>query len=148
VDVFAQRYWQRARRMQATLAHGLHLSVDCAEDVPFADEEEIRRETEGTAIGRWLFDEYANACKLWPSAPVPSAWRSPVTAGVPVLLLSGELDPVTPPYVGERVARALPQSQHIVVPGGAHGSSAGCALPAVFHVLEKGTLDGLPAVCR
>ena len=148
VDVFAQRYWQRARRMQATLAHGLHLSVDCAEDVPFSDEESIRRETEGTAMGRYLFDEYANACKLWPSTPVPAERRTAVTAPVPVLLLSGELDPVTPPEFGERVARSLPRSRHIVVAGGAHGSAAGCALPAVLHVLGEGALDRLPDVCR
>jgi pimeloyl-ACP methyl ester carboxylesterase len=63
-------------------------------------------------------------------------------------LLSGEFDPVTPPEFGERVARSLPRSRHIVVPGGAHGSAAGCALPAVLHVLSEGTLDGLPDVCR
>jgi pimeloyl-ACP methyl ester carboxylesterase len=148
VDVFAQRYWQRARRMQATLAHGLHLSVDCAEDVPFSSEEEVRRQTEGTAIGRYLFDEYANACKLWPSTPVPADWRTPVTGSVPVLLLSGELDPATPPEFGERVARSLPLSRHIVVPGGAHGSAADCPLPAVLHVLKEGTLERLPDVCR
>ena len=148
VDVFAQRYWQRARRMQATLAHGLHLSVDCSEDVPFTDPESIRRETDGTAIGRYLFDEYANACTLWPSRPVAAEWRAPVTAPVPVLLLSGELDPVTPPEFGERVARSLPRSRHIVVAGGAHGVAADCALPAVLHVLGEGMLDRLPDVCR
>ena len=148
VDVFAQQYWRRARHMQATLAHGLHLSVDCAEDVPFSSDEDIRRETGGTLIGRWLYDEYANACRLWPSTPVPDDWRTPVTAAVPVLLLSGELDPVTPPEFGERVARSLPRSRHIVVPGGAHGSGAGCPLPAVLHALGEGTLDRLPNVCR
>jgi pimeloyl-ACP methyl ester carboxylesterase len=148
VDVFAQRYWMRARRMQATIAHGVHLSVDCAEDVPFASEADIERETAGTVMGRWLYDEYARACRLWPSVPAAPDARAPVSAQVPVLLVSGRFDPVTPPDFGERVARSLPRSRHIIAPGGAHGSAAGCARPAVLHVLREGTLDGLPEVCR
>ena len=148
VDAFAQRYWLRARRMQATLAHGVHLSVDCAEDVPFASEADIERETAGTVMGRWLYDEYASACRLWPSAPAAPDARVPISAPVPVLLVSGEFDPVTPPDFGERVARSLPRSRHIIAPDGAHGSSAGCPRAAVLHVLKEGTLDGMQEVCR
>jgi hypothetical protein len=37
-------------------------------------------------------------------------------------VLSGGLDPVTPPRHGERVARALgPATRHIVVPNAGHG---------------------------
>ena len=148
VDAFAQRYWLRAHRMQASIAHGVHLSADCAEDVPFASEADIERETAGTVMGRWLYDEYTTACRLWPSAPVAADSRVPVSAPVPVLLVSGEWDPVTPPEFGERVARSLPRSRHLVVPGGAHGSAFGCPLPAVLYVLGRGTLDGMPEVCR
>jgi len=148
VDLFAQRYWQRARRMQAAIAHGVHLSVFCAEDVPFADDGQVARETAGTALGRLLYDEYAAACRTWPATPVAPEWKSPVTADVPVLLISGRLDPVTPPEFGERVARTLPRSRHIVVADGAHGSAAGCPSAAVVYVLKEGTLDRLPEVCR
>ena len=147
VEAFAQRYWLRARRMEAALAHGVHLSVYCAEDVPFASEADIERETAGTVMGRWLYDEYASACRLWPSVPAAPDSRVPISAPVPVLLVSGHFDPVTPPEFGERVARSLPRARHIIAPDGAHGSGAGCPRAAVLHVLKAGTLDGMPEVC-
>jgi hypothetical protein len=36
VSAFAQRYFDREAGMEAGLAYGMHLSVFCAEDVPFA----------------------------------------------------------------------------------------------------------------
>jgi len=36
--------------------------------------------------------------------------------GVPVLIFSGYLDPVTPPERGEEVAKYLPNSRHVIIP--------------------------------
>jgi fermentation-respiration switch protein FrsA (DUF1100 family) len=56
----------------------------------------------------------------------------------PVLLLSGGLDPVTPPRHGERIAQALgPTAQHVVVPNAGHGVMAiGCMRDVVFRFLD------------
>jgi pimeloyl-ACP methyl ester carboxylesterase len=145
---FAQRYYDREVRMEGALAMGLHLSVFCAEDIPFADAASVGPATSGTFLGRYLFDDYRRVCALWPKGTVASDARTPVSARVPVLLVSGALDPVTPPEFAERVARSLPLSRVIVVPGGGHGSATGCPRPAVLHLLAKGTFDGIPAVCR
>ena len=145
---FAEAYWSRDTSLDQAIAFGMHLSVFCAEDVPFPTEAEIDQATAGTFLGRYLFDEYRNACRAWPRGNVAADARTPVTAPVSTLLVSGAFDPVTPPAFADRVARSLPVSLSITDPTGSHGSALGCALPAVLYVLERGTLGGAPPACR
>jgi pimeloyl-ACP methyl ester carboxylesterase len=49
---------------------------------------------------------------------VDPSYSEPVTSDVPVFLLSGTLDPVTPPAFGAEVAKTLSRSVHVVAPGG------------------------------
>ena len=61
-----------------------------------------------------------------------------IGSDAPSLLLSGNLDPVTPPSWGELVARGLPRSRHIVVPGAAHGTtSLGCIPELLADFLRR-----------
>ena len=59
----------------------------------------------------------------------------------PVLLLSGGLDPVTPPRHADRVARALgAQARSVLVPNNGHGTAAlPCMRDALFHYLDAAT---------
>jgi hypothetical protein len=66
---------------------------------------------------------------------------------LPVLLLSGERDPVTPPEFGERVARELPNSLHVVVPHSGHGSDAPCVEGIVRRFVERASVRGLDVSC-
>lgn len=145
---FATAYWLRARAMDRAVADGLHFSVFCAEDVPFPGDSEIDAATHRTFLGRYLFDEYRAACRTWPRARLAPGARTPLITRVPTLLLSGAFDPVTPPVFADRVARSLSASLKIVSPQDSHGSSFGCAMPAVLYVLERGTIDGAPPVCK
>jgi pimeloyl-ACP methyl ester carboxylesterase len=144
---FAQRYWARATNLGRSIARGLHLSILCPEDVVHPTEAEATAAAAGTILGRHVFDDYRTACAIWPKGKIAQDFRAPVTANVPVLLVSGQFDPVTPPEFGDRVARSLPLARHIVVAGSGHGSASGCPRAAVLHVLGKGTLEGMPAVC-
>ncbi len=120
----------------------------CAEDVPFATDAEIEQAAAGTFLGRYLFDEYRQACAQWPRAAIPADARTPVSATVPTLLVSGALDPSTPPEFAERVARGLSESRLVVAPLAAHGAVGGCAAPAAAHLLATGSFAGMPDVCR
>ncbi|MFN0180584.1 MAG: alpha/beta fold hydrolase [Gemmatimonadales bacterium] len=143
---FAQRYWERVVNF-GTFADGLHFSIFCAEDVPFIADGEIAGLTAGTFLGSYLLDEYRDGCRDWVRAPVGPRIQEPLSGDVPVLLVSGWFDPVTPASYAERVAATLPRSRHILVRNEAHGSTFGCARPAVIHALTEGTLEGLPSVC-
>lgn len=148
LSAFAQRYWSRAVQMNRSIAYGMHLSVLCPEDVNPVTDAQIAAATKDTRIGSYIVDEYRTACRLWPKASVASDFRTPVTARVPVLLVSGKYDPVTPPELAERVAKSLPLARHIVVQTSGHGSAAACPRAAALHVLRTGGFDGMPDVCR
>jgi len=145
---FAQMYFDRHVRLGASLAEGLHLSVMCAEEIPFVRDDEIDAATAGTFLGRYLIDEYRNACAVWRRGTVAADFRAPVAQPAPVLLVSGFFDPVTPPEFGDRVAQSLPHALHIVAPHAAHGSTTACPLSAALQVLRTGSLEGMPRGCQ
>jgi fermentation-respiration switch protein FrsA (DUF1100 family) len=72
---------------------------------------------------------------------VPAAFYTIPVSAAPVLLLSGGLDPVTPPRHAERVARALgPKARSVVVANNGHNVTAiACMRDAVFHFVDAAT---------
>ncbi|WP_258807371.1 alpha/beta hydrolase [Pseudidiomarina sp. CB1] len=105
---------------QSELYMGLTLSVLCSEDLPRASDELLAEDGDNTFIGSRTGDAFIEMCSVWPTAERPSDWFNPVESSVPTLLLSGELDPVTPPAWGELAGETLTQSRHLVAPHGAH----------------------------
>ncbi len=95
----------------------LQLSVSCAEDVPWlqADPRDA-----GTLLGTAFVDLLRAQCAVWPRGAMPPDFHAPLHASQPALLLSGELDPVTPPRYGEAVRRTLPNSRHFTLKGQGH----------------------------
>jgi len=91
---------------------------------------------------------YIEACKGWPRADVTVADRAPVASSVPVLLLSGEFDPVTPPSNAAAAAASLPNSFQVVVPGEGHGAlSRSCTRRIVDDFVRRASVTGLSADC-
>jgi len=74
-----------------------------------------------TFLGDYRLREMREACAEWPQGKIPKDYAAPLRSNVPVLITTGALDPVTPPLYGDRVAKNLPNSLHIVVPSGGHG---------------------------
>lgn len=105
---------------QSELYMGLTLSVLCSEDLPRASDELLAADGDNNFIGSRTADAFMDMCSVWPQAERPSSWFEQVQSDVPTLLLSGELDPVTPPAWGELAAEGLSQSRHLVAPHGAH----------------------------
>ncbi|HWQ03485.1 MAG TPA: alpha/beta fold hydrolase, partial [Candidatus Nitrosotenuis sp.] len=124
---FAFAAFQHARNVELQIARGQHLTVVCSEHVPFISERDIRRQTAGTWMGDSLVRRYQQACRQWPRGQVSATFLDDVKSHTPALLLSGELDPVTPPSLGARVARNLPRSKQIVLIGMSHTIASECA---------------------
>lgn len=130
------------------MALGMTLAVLCSEDVPRLSEAEIEATSRGTFLGRVEIDEWREICSRWPAGPLPSKVEEVRPLPVPALILSGELDPVTPPRWGEAMARHFPASAHVVVPGAAHNvSHLGCVPELMARFLERGTAEGLDPSC-
>ncbi|MEK7325132.1 MAG: alpha/beta hydrolase, partial [Chloroflexota bacterium] len=70
------------------------------------------------------------------------------TSNVPVLLLSGEADPVTPPATADQAAQTLSKSLHLVAPGQGHSIIfRGCLPKLATEFIESGSLTGLQTEC-
>jgi pimeloyl-ACP methyl ester carboxylesterase len=133
------------RRLSESLAHGMELSVVCAEDAPFL---RARPEDAGTVIGTALVELLQEQCALWPRGAIAPDFKQPVVSDRPVLLVAGELDPVTPPRYAEHVARALSRSRVLVVPGQGHSVLARGCLPKVLRqFVEQGDGVALDVGC-
>jgi pimeloyl-ACP methyl ester carboxylesterase len=136
------------RGISRNMALGMFFSVICAEDVPFIEPSEVDALSRGTFFGPALTRELIAACQVWPRGRFDPALREPVKVDVPTLVLSGELDPATPPVWGDEVAKALPRSLHLVVPGVGHGATAqGCVPRLLAEALDRGEVAGLDASC-
>ena len=133
----------------ADLFHGMFFSVLCAEDGPAATPEaRARVNTPQTYFGDAFAQQMLQVCAFWPRGELPKDFHQPVHAKAPVLLLSGALDPITPPVRGEHALQTLPHGRHIVVPGVGHGTTMrGCVADLVDAFIESGTAKGLDAGC-
>jgi pimeloyl-ACP methyl ester carboxylesterase len=127
------------------LAHGMELSVTCAED---ADLLQSRPEDRDRLMGNVLPDFVRAQCEVWPHAARPLDFKQPVVSDKPVLLLSGEYDPVTPPRYAEQAARTLSNSRNLVARGEGHTPAAtGCMPRLLREFVEKLQPKALDASC-
>lgn len=131
------------------LAIGMHNAVVCTEDMPYVTEEMIDREALATTyLGSEQIDMLREICRHWPAGIIDEGFREPVESDVPVLLLSGEFDPVTPPAWGDIVASRLEDARHVVGPGQGHGLLPhGCTPRLVAEFVDTADVDGLDAEC-
>ncbi len=102
------------------IAGGMHLSVVCSE--AYSSRFQTRKSGKENDFGDAQDQLYMKVCMQWPQGKVPDAFYTIQAARTPVLLLSGGLDPVTPPWQAARVAKALgPLSRQIVLDNAGHG---------------------------
>ncbi|HLT44761.1 MAG TPA: alpha/beta hydrolase [Luteimonas sp.] len=128
------------------MAMGMGLSVTCTEDAgeftdPPAGEE-------ATVLGTLLVDMLRAQCAVWPKGTRAEGFRTPLSGDLPLLAISGEYDPVTPPHYGDEVVEALPRARHLVLPGQGHNViGAGC-MPKLFaQFIETTDASALDASC-
>ena len=133
------------------VADGMYLSVTCAEDVPFIDQEEAARLNANNPFGNYRVFQQTRACGMWPRGEIPTDFLEPVRSNAPVLIFSGNLDPITPPKYGEEVARHLPNSRHVIIPEAGHGvdglKDPGCVDRIAVEFLDKGDAKNLDVSC-
>ncbi|HEY7476427.1 MAG TPA: alpha/beta hydrolase [Vicinamibacterales bacterium] len=134
------------RRSNARLAHGMLLSTTCQEDVVRIRDEDIPALTAQTFLGPTRVVGQRQVCAIWPQNPVPAEGGAPVASESPVLLLSGTLDPVTPPRWAEEALKTLPNGRHLVVPG-AHGAGGPCIGRIVRDFIVAGSARDLDTSC-
>jgi pimeloyl-ACP methyl ester carboxylesterase len=124
------------------LSWGMHYSVECAGSWAFQSPQRLADAARGlnpairAGVVRTLSRPF-EICAQWNVPALPSV-RAAVQSDVPALLLSGELDPGTPPAFAEIAARTLPHSYRYVLPflGHTDGFTSACHASIVSAFLD------------
>ena len=121
-------------------AAGMHFSVVCAEDMPRLSQ---ARDQPSADFGAGFAELYLKVCADWPRGEVPSAFYSVPATSAATLVLSGGMDPATPPRHGARVAQALgAKARHVVVAHAGHGVlGIGCMRDVLFRFINAASDD-------
>lgn len=133
------------RNLGESIAMGMSLSVTCSEDAQDFDPDAGDADT---VLGTAFLSAMEEQCGLWPRGTRGRDFRAPLQGEVPVLAISGEFDPVTPPRYGDEVVEHLPNGRHLVLPGQGHSVlSTGC-MPKLFaQFIESTDAAALDASC-
>lgn len=130
------------RDLPEALSFPMSNSVTCTEDVRFvaADSGD---DLDGTYLGTAIVDALRLICGRWPVGVMDDDFKTPVESDAPVLLLSGEFDPITPPAYAERVrAEGLRNSVHVVGRGQGHGLVRVGCVPRVLREFLSSPVPG------
>ena len=138
----AEAVLRQRQSFSGDIALGMFLSVTCAEDIPRIDEAAIAPATQGTFLGDYRVRQQMAACREWPSGRAAPNASTTLQSAVPALLISGEVDPVTPPRMAAEVARGLPNATHVVL--ARHGHTLSVGLPCVGAALRRFIETGSP----
>jgi pimeloyl-ACP methyl ester carboxylesterase len=122
------------------MAAGMHFAVVCAEDFPRVSQS---TDKPGTDFGGASASLYDAACPKIARGSVPDAFYTMPPTPAATLVLSGGIDPVTPPRHGERAAAALgAKAKHVVVPNAGHGvMGIGCMRDVMYRFVDAETDD-------
>jgi pimeloyl-ACP methyl ester carboxylesterase len=133
-------------------ASGLNASVECADDIPFADGPDTRvafRAPWPDDIVKMIRPEgwnYDRICRDWPVRTSVPAVAEPVSTSIPALIMVGRFDPATPPEFAEAMALRMPNSTILVNRSASHAvvtSGHACVYGAIdaFLAAPMATLD-------
>ncbi len=112
----------------------LHLAVVCAEDMPRFTP--ALAASDASPLTRTLADRLRGLCRAMNVPAVPET--PPTRIAAPVLLLSGALDPVTPPRRAQDAASFMDHAQLLTAPNAGHGvSQLGCAPRLLRTFLDR-----------
>jgi pimeloyl-ACP methyl ester carboxylesterase len=145
----ASQFLMAARSMLDALSIGMHNAVMCTEDAPFFGQAGYDRDAlEATYMGAVQLDGIEAICSIWPRGVLDDDLRSPLASDLPVLLLSGDADPITPPRFAEMAAVGLSNSLSLTGVDQGHGQAGRTCIPEIMaQFVESASVANLDENC-
>lgn len=136
-------------QLDNAMAMGMHNSVVCSEDFVNVNVAALDLNAlDASYIGKEIIESFEEICKLWPTGPVDDDLKKPLATNTPVLLLSGSVDPITPPAYAEQAAALFKNNLHLVAEGFGHGiSGLGCVPSLMADFINKASVQNLDSDC-
>lgn len=134
---------------ESGIAFGMFMSVVCAEDTHPVPDRAGRLPTVRT-LGDFREAQQAAACAEWGPVEATTAHREPFSSAVAVLLVSGDLDPVTPPRWGDSALATLSNGVHVVLRENGHamGDQAACIAAMMQTLIDEGSVSRIAPPCE
>lgn len=130
----ASQFLMVMERVTESIAIGMHNAVVCTEDAPFYETADSSRDDlDSTYIGPMQLDALVAICSRWPAGRLDPHFKEPLATDIPVLLLSGDADPVTPPAFADLAAVDLGNAVHLTGRDQGHGQAATGCMPEVMN---------------
>jgi len=131
--------------LSGDMNNGMSMSVICSED---ADLLQPRTQDQNTILGNHLVDAIKAQCDVWPHGARPDDFHAPLKSGKPILMLSGELDPVTPSRYGQQILPGLSDARQLIFKGQGHSLlGRGCMPQLLGKFIDKPDPRQLDASC-
>ena len=145
----ASQYQMIIIAMMDALAIGMHNAVMCSEDAPFLDAATIDYDSIAASyMGSTQMKSLEAMCSVWPAGPVDDGFKQPLSSDIPVLLLSGDADPITPPRYADMAAVKLDRARHLVGKHQGHGQiTVGCTRRLVAEFVDAADPDAIDVEC-
>ncbi|MCW3172219.1 alpha/beta hydrolase [Shewanella subflava] len=129
------------------LAMGMHASVVCGEDIHRISDQ-MRKDAKESYISSTMMEGLEKTCEIWKVPAVADSFSEPISSDLPTLLLSGELDPATPPNWGALAAKNLTNAKHLISPFATHGVAAQtCANDLIADLVDSASVKKIDASC-
>lgn len=132
-----------------SLSGGMHNAIVCTEDAPFFAGEAISdQELAATYIGPMMREALATMCSIWPRGVIDEDFKEPLATDIPVLLLSGEADPITPPRYAELAAVDLGNALLLTGREQGHGlATRGCTADVMAEFVAITSVTDIDSSC-
>ena len=131
--------------LSGDMNNGMSMSVICSED---GDLLQPKPQDQNTILGNHIVDAIKAQCDVWPHGTRPADFHAPLKSDKPILMLSGEFDPVTPPSYGEQILPGLTDGRQLIFKGQGHSLlGRGCMPQLLGKFIDKPDPKLLDASC-
>jgi pimeloyl-ACP methyl ester carboxylesterase len=144
---FAEAGLNAVRDMLSNIRMGLHFAITCNEFVKRIHPEEIAPATEHSFFGSWRLRTQIGICERWPKTNLPANWFDAFELDAPIVIVSGERDPGSPPRWAFEALQYMPNAVHVIVPGGGHMPENTCLRLIRDQLFETGRTVDLDLGC-
>ena len=134
----AAQFQMVATSLGESLNIGMHNAVMCTEDAPFIDPDMVDEDALAASyMGPLQLEAIQTMCSVWPAGTLDENLREPLKTDKPVLLLSGDADPITPPDYAVMAAADLSKAWLLTGKDQGHGLAVVGCMPRVINEFIK-----------
>ena len=145
----AAQFQMTATELSKSLSIGMHNAIMCTEDIPFVDNDTVDHDAIASSyLGPLQLEALQTICSVWPAGVLDAGFNAPLATDIPIMLLSGDADPITPARFAALAAVDMDKAWLLTGKNQGHGQApVGCMPRLIGEFIANQTLDGIDTSC-